>query len=359
MKPPAGFEWIYIFGEPDRTPHAAGPHPDLKIGKTRNTLRNRQAQLEADRRAANNRTAELVLLAAVLGKPTDEKALHDHFAAERLTGENFTGSQRLAEWINWLRGGWWTTLEIDDPQDCIEPYDRWAPAPDRLAPYTPDPVAEDQFFDPGKTLTGPLAGTAWNWLRTAALLVKGDYFTPTELVCAAREAMGGIDLDPASHYAANRLHRIPDFYDQNSNGLRPDVTWAGRVWMNPPYGNNRPWFEKLQRHYEAGDVEQACYLAPMWVFITALAHQTIMPYVKALLLLTPTPRFWGNPDLRTGRNDPHGIAYLGPRTAEFRTAFHGYGAPLRPDYDPDRPTFEPRRWEDLYPVTAERIGAMT
>ena len=358
MKPPEGYVWIYIFGEPQVTADAAGRYPDVKIGRTGGTLRNRQEKLEAQRRAANNRNDELVLLAAVLGKPGDEGSVHAYFADERLTGENFTGSERLAGWVNWLRGGWWTTLEVGDPQDCIEPYDRWAPAADHVAPYVPDPDAATQLVDPGRVLEGPLAGTAWDWMRTASLLVSGDYFTPAELVVAARAAMGGIDLDPASHYAANRIHRVPVFYDQHSNGLRANVTWSGRVWMNPPYGNNRPWFLKLQQHYEAGDIKQACYLAPMWVFITGLAHQTIMRHVSALLLLTPTPRFWGNPLAKTGRNDPHAIAYLGPNPARFRTAFHRYGPPLLPYFDPDLPPFEHQTWEELYPTTAERIGAV-
>jgi hypothetical protein len=95
----------------------------------------------------------------------------------------------------------------------------------------------------------------------------------------------------------------------------------------------------------------------MWVFITALARRTIMPHTTTLLLLSPTPRFWGNPETRTGRNDPHGIAYLGPRTEAFRTAFHRYGMPLQPDYDPALPAFEPGAWEELYPDTAQRIDS--
>ena len=54
--------------------------------------------------------------------------------------------------------------------------------------------------------------------------------------------MGGIDLDPASHWLANRVHRIPVYYHLGRRA--EDNEWFGRVWLNLPYGNNAPWFDQ-------------------------------------------------------------------------------------------------------------------
>jgi hypothetical protein len=110
-----------------------------------------------------------------------------------------------------------------------------------------------------------------------------EYYTPPGIVAAAREAMGGIDLDPASSQEANERIRASSFFTIKDNSLgRP---WFGRVWMNHPFGkpekackpgcaktscakrgyhllNDKPgnadWINKLVSEYESGRVEQAC-----------------------------------------------------------------------------------------------------
>lgn len=71
-----------------------------------------------------------------------------------------------------------------------------------------------------------------------------EYYTPMEIVEAARKVMGGIDLDPASSLEANKRVRATWYYDEKSNGLvKP---WFGRVWMNHPFGRgrNKAWVMK-------------------------------------------------------------------------------------------------------------------
>ncbi|HEY2617981.1 MAG TPA: DNA N-6-adenine-methyltransferase [Acetobacteraceae bacterium] len=60
-----------------------------------------------------------------------------------------------------------------------------------------------------------------------------ERYTPARYIEAAREVMGGIDLDPASSEYAQRTVQATQFYTVADNGL--DLAWHGRVWLNPPY----------------------------------------------------------------------------------------------------------------------------
>jgi hypothetical protein len=67
-----------------------------------------------------------------------------------------------------------------------------------------------------------------------------EYFTPPEII----KALGPFDLDPCSSnrrpFNTAKIH----FF---SGGLQRK--WTGRIWLNPPYGNQaRFWLDKLAIH---------------------------------------------------------------------------------------------------------------
>ncbi|KKL67014.1 hypothetical protein LCGC14_2139190, partial [marine sediment metagenome] len=88
---------------------------------------------------------------------------------------------------------------------------------------------------------------------------QNDWRTPRQYLDAARTVLGEIDLDPC----ADAEHRVPAkaHYTQKQNGLSRG--WAGKVYMNPPYGRELPdWVVKLCLEYTASSVTDAIALVP-------------------------------------------------------------------------------------------------
>jgi hypothetical protein len=84
-----------------------------------------------------------------------------------------------------------------------------------------------------------------------------EYFTPGEIVEAARRVMGEIDLDPASSVLANKRIKAVRIWTISDDGLKQQ--WLGRVWLNHPFGKstNKPWILKLAEEYRAGRTQEA------------------------------------------------------------------------------------------------------
>lgn len=312
-------QWIYVFGE--RT------GVDIKIGRTdRDTIRHRLDEVDGE---ANDDT--YVLLAAVRGEPSNEKAMRLPFRykSKGKRREYIYPDEDAVEYVNWLRAQWFTCLDIDEPAEgfVVRHADEWLPTPERrIARPVVDETKMIQDYD---GVPSPLSGTVWSWMTNPKASFQ-DYFTPAAIVDAAREAMGDIDLDAASHWAANKIHRIPNYFDTTRSAF--ENPWFGRVWLNPPYGENEPWFREIEHWVTTGGVEQLCMLSPVWAFTTKIARP-VMDLTSAMILLSPTPTFWGNALGRTGANHPHAIIYIGNHATRFREAFRPFGMPLQPHWE--------------------------
>jgi hypothetical protein len=171
-----------------------------------------------------------------------------------------------------------------------------------------------------------------------------EHYTPSDVIVAARNTMGSIDLDPASCQQANdEVVRADRFFSQDDDGLvKP---WFGRVWLNPPGGKDerarsrtKLWWIKLCEEYLSGRVSQALFLAFNIEFLQV--SQTRCPLsATGLPFCIPSKRLCflhveaGTKRLKIGGGPTHAnaIIYMPDRADEssphrFRAVFGTIGA---------------------------------
>ena len=148
------------------------------------------------------------------------------------------------------------------------------------------------------------------------------WFTPAKYIEAARQVMGGIDLDPASCEQANLTVKAARFFTADENGLVQP--WHGRVFLNPPYrrdGIQGLFVDKLIAEYSACRCTQAIILignrtecdwfAPLWAYPLCFTNHRIK-FVSPL----------GKKDSPVNANV---FAYLGSNPEKFHEVFSRFG----------------------------------
>jgi DNA N-6-adenine-methyltransferase Dam len=153
-----------------------------------------------------------------------------------------------------------------------------------------------------------------------------EWYTPAELIDAARDVLGGIDLDPASSDIANETVKADRYYTVDVNGLTQP--WQGRVWMNPPYtaGLVGLFATKLLDEHHAGNVPAALALTnnstdTRW-------WQSLARRSRGVCMLAGRVRFYdedGNPGTPLQGQT---VCYLGDDPAVFIERFDTFGVVL-------------------------------
>ncbi len=183
--------------------------------------------------------------------------------------------------------------------------------------------------------------------RTAHQLINQtsgevEYYTPVEIIEAARRVMGGIDLDPASSENANRIVKAARIYTVEDDGMAQP--WRGRIWLNHPFGRpekacgigcdkkhehhyydyygNAKWINNLVIESFAGRVTQACCIT-----FASTSEAWFQPLAKRpQCYLTPRTNY-RLPDgtIKKGVSKGSVVTYYGENLDAFAREFERFG----------------------------------
>lgn len=296
----------------------------IKIGRTDRKVSQRMDEHAG--RGPSKSANKLIYLAAVPGINSDEANVHSYFRDNRLDDERewFKSSDELRGYIRWLRMQWFTLrhLEEADNDEIARSHDGidgsiWLPKPERIAEESKD--NSDLFSE----------NNPWSDVVDVEPEITGDdFYTDERIIKAAREVMGGIDLDPATHPIANRKFvRAPRIYTLSTNGLAQQ--WAGRVWVNPPFGKWKAWTPKIISEWDSGRIESMCVLAATRS-LTAKSMGGLRQRATSFCITDGRIPFWG-PKATSSPDDGHVIFYFGDNPRAFWQAFQSIGTVVRLD----------------------------
>jgi hypothetical protein len=180
-----------------------------------------------------------------------------------------------------------------------------------------------------------------------------EHYTPADVVEAAREVLGEIDLDPASCEEAQKIVRAVRWIGLPDDGLAAHSTWTGRVFLNPPGGtliarrkqktDPKPvtppediaakgkwgtdsravaWWRALAEAHLDGDVPEAIFIGfSIDLLQSAQGEGEVDPL--SFSICVPRKRLCFGGDQPTHGNV---IVYLGPNGEKFRQVFSRFGS---------------------------------
>jgi ParB family chromosome partitioning protein len=151
-----------------------------------------------------------------------------------------------------------------------------------------------------------------------------EWYTPRHIIELARDALGSLDLDPASCALAQQTVKAGAYYDKHQNGL--GHPWFGKVWLNPPYSRDlmAKFAGRLLHQYEKGNVESGILLThncteTPWFQICAAG---------AVSVCFPRGRLRFHNPSRTIKSTPgvgQALLYFGPDPKRFDKVFSTIG----------------------------------
>lgn len=154
-----------------------------------------------------------------------------------------------------------------------------------------------------------------------------EWYTPPDVIEAARKILGRIDLDPATCKTAQKVVRARTYFADCDEALRHK--WRGTAFVNPPYLRQYlpQLVDKLTSELEAGNVTAAILLVnastdAKWFHVALKTCSSVCFSYDRIRCLRPdgTP---GHP--LTGQT----IFYFGGETTKFESCFARIGTCLR------------------------------
>jgi phage N-6-adenine-methyltransferase len=302
-----GFDVVYFF-------HCPGEPGAIYLGHTTDFPRRRRVHENTGRE----------LLALLPGSSDFEERLHRYFRSRGAeVRPSQYGGEEIVSYVEALVSRGVAAVNPDDlPHLPSVPWP--AIDPDTIGALRDTGGQMAMFRPPPRERIKRAASVAYH------LSESDEWYTPAHVIEAAREALGAIDLDPASCPRANATVRATHYFSQRVDGLAHE--WHGRVWMNPPYSDAAQGFvSHLFHEIDAGRVSAAVALLNQ----NSMSSQWFGPvYSRAQCLLITEGRLKFEPgDPGQAFSSPSTgsvICYFGPDVARFVRAFRGIGHALVP-----------------------------
>jgi len=149
-------------------------------------------------------------------------------------------------------------MRADSPAKAPEP----EPAPADTLTVAEIAADIDDVLDP------PMEPAQVADLRAASRINAGlftsttpEWYTPKHIIERVIRMLGTIDLDPCSNSATAPNVPAENHYTKDDDGLTQP--WFGRVYMNPPYGDEiSAWVKRLFNAYENEEISEGIALLP-------------------------------------------------------------------------------------------------
>jgi len=152
---------------------------------------------------------------------------------------------------------------------------------------------------------------------------NNEWYTPKAYADAAREVLGSIDLDPASHAEANEVIQAKRYFTIEENGLEQE--WYGNVWMNPPYSGDLVlrFCRKLIEEHRFERIQAACVLVnnateTYW-------FQSLFDIASAICFPKGRIRFWRPEEDTKTPLQGQAVFYIGVENEKFSVIFGEFG----------------------------------
>jgi phage N-6-adenine-methyltransferase len=152
---------------------------------------------------------------------------------------------------------------------------------------------------------------------------ENEWYTPAEYIEAAREVLGGFDLDPATSEKAQERVRAALWFTADDDGLTKP--WHGKVWLNPPYSQPlvHQFIAKLVEEVGSGNVPEAVLLTHNYTdtgwFHLAESAATNICFTRGRI------RFESADGSLAAPTQGQAFFYFGQRGGAFRNAFSRFG----------------------------------
>lgn len=264
-------------------------------------------------------------VAVIQGSHADEDALHNLFAADRVpnrkTKSTYQGD-RVHDYVSWLlnRGFAGRNRALAETLPAL-PFTVWSPEAQRNE-HRNGQLSIEAAMPPRDRVSFARSDLA------QLSSESDDWYTPKELIEAARDAMGCIDLDPASCIAANRVVGASQYYTKAIDGLRTDLPWEGNIWLNPPYGRGDSsagaFTGRLIREFCRGNVSQAITCLNLNSSSTQW-FQPIWDHAAAHVICHGRPNYWREDNADSAPTKGTICSYFGNRADDFARSFAHVG----------------------------------